>query len=309
MGLLKCVKTGDTCALEPEHLVGRSPRANLQLNASYVSAQHAAIRWLGDAWEVKDLGSRNGTLLDGKPIGAGLTVELRAGATLAFGRAEQEWLLVDDSAPLPILISEDEPGTTVAVDSEVVALPSQDDPWATVFRRNDGLWHLEKEEVVTPLVAGQTFEVRGQRWRFSCPSRIADTSTVDFPELIARRMSALRLLLRVSSNEEHVELYARRGVEDVDLGSRSHHYLLLHLARQRLDDLRQGVVDGEAGWVYRDALLSALKIDREYLNISIFRIRKQFEGAGFHDAVNIVERRPDTQQLRIGTPLIDIEPT
>jgi hypothetical protein len=42
------------------------------------------------------------------------------------------------------------------------------------------------------------------------------------------------------------------------------------------------------------------------LNIEVFRIRRQFAAAGVVDAANIVERRPRTRQLRIGTGRVSI---
>ena len=161
--------------------------------------------------------------------------------------------------------------------------------------------------MVAPLLAGQTFEVSGERWRFCCPTRVSDTSTVDWPEMLAREVKNAQLVLKVSSDEEHVELGVRRNNELVSLGSRSHNYLLLYLARQRLADTEHDVSEGSVGWVYRDELLDALKIDRVHLNIAIFRIRKQFEAAGLHNAAGIIERRPSTQQLRIGVSTVSVE--
>jgi hypothetical protein len=42
------------------------------------------------------------------------------------------------------------------------------------------------------------------------------------------------------------------------------------------------------------------------LNIDVFRIRRHFAAAGIAGAAGIVERRPRTQQLRIGTPHLEI---
>ena len=62
-----------------------------------------------------------------------------------------------------------------------------------------------------------------------------------------------------------------------------------------------------SGWVHREQLLTALRTDRERLNLDVFRIRKQFALAGVRDATNIIERRPDTGQLRIGVGRLAIE--
>ena len=89
MGRLVRTTTGEECLLETEHVVGRSERAALRLDSAFVSSQHASLRWLGDGWELKDLGSRNGTAVDGTPVAPGQAVRLRAGMSISFGRAEQ----------------------------------------------------------------------------------------------------------------------------------------------------------------------------------------------------------------------------
>jgi hypothetical protein len=43
------------------------------------------------------------------------------------------------------------------------------------------------------------------------------------------------------------------------------------------------------------------------LNIDVFRIRGQFAAAGVVDAADILERRPPSRQLRIGTGRLTIE--
>jgi hypothetical protein len=306
MGLLKSVGKDQTSVLESEHIVGRSPRASLRLQVPYVSGQHATIRWTSDGWELKDLGSRNGTLCEGKPLPPGLAIGIRRGVRICFGRNEQAWELADDSPPQPMIIPEDNPDQGIVVDSDVIALPTQQKPWATVFRWKDGSFRLEKEEQVCTLVGGQTFELQGQRWRFSCPANTSRTSTVDWPAISESSVDGAALYFSVSPDEEHVELHLRQGARQQSLGSRAHNYLLLFLARHRLADTAHGVDASSSGWVYREELMSALKLDREQLNLAIFRIRKQFETAGVSEAAGIIERRPDTQQLRIGVPRLEV---
>jgi len=49
-------------------VVGRSSRADLVLSDRFLSRQHARFYREGDAWMVEDLGSRNTTLLNGRPV-------------------------------------------------------------------------------------------------------------------------------------------------------------------------------------------------------------------------------------------------
>ena len=47
--------------------VGRDPQCGLVLEDRRVSKRHARLRWTGDSWEVEDLGSKNGTTVNGRP--------------------------------------------------------------------------------------------------------------------------------------------------------------------------------------------------------------------------------------------------
>ncbi|MGI6032306.1 MAG: FHA domain-containing protein [Coriobacteriales bacterium] len=49
-------------------VVGRAPGADIVIPTSYVSARHARFSVSGDSLLVEDLGSTNGTLLNGRPI-------------------------------------------------------------------------------------------------------------------------------------------------------------------------------------------------------------------------------------------------
>jgi len=51
--------------------VGRAPPCALRIDERFVSARHAILRWTGERWDLKDLGSRNGTYLDGRKIRSG----------------------------------------------------------------------------------------------------------------------------------------------------------------------------------------------------------------------------------------------
>lgn len=49
-------------------IVGRSPGADIVIGAGYVSARHARFTLMGQNLFVEDLGSTNGTTVNGKPI-------------------------------------------------------------------------------------------------------------------------------------------------------------------------------------------------------------------------------------------------
>ena len=48
--------------------IGRDPASDIQLPVRLVSRNHAQIRWLDGCYQLEDLGSKNGTYLNGKPV-------------------------------------------------------------------------------------------------------------------------------------------------------------------------------------------------------------------------------------------------
>jgi hypothetical protein len=65
--------------------IGRSPDCDLPLGDPTVSWLHAELRRTADGWVLVDLGSRNGTRVNGWRADSGFTV--RAGDCVRFGRA------------------------------------------------------------------------------------------------------------------------------------------------------------------------------------------------------------------------------
>jgi FHA domain len=308
MGLLQHIATKEAITLEPEFLVGRRPVAELHLDQAFVSSQHASIRWTGDVWELRDLSSRNGTLLNGAAIRPGQGMRLKKGDQIAFGSPEQTWELVDDSEPRAMVVPLDARGEPIFAEGDMLPLPSQESPSDTLFRGSDGVWYLEREDAVVMLRPQMIFESTHRRYRFSCPELVTDTSTANFPEFVRGELARLKLLFRVSRDEEYVEISAIRDGRRDELPVRNFNYLLLLLARQRLTDAEAKLSELASGWVDQEQFIESIKSSPERLSIDIFRIRRQFAGIGVADAAKIVERRPSTKQLRIGVADVQIDP-
>lgn len=296
--------TGERRLLEAEHFVGRGAGCSLCISARYVSAQHALVRWNGARWEVKDLASRNGTFVDGTKVKAGTELPIRTGSRVAFGRADQEWELEDEGPPIPMAVPLDG-GPPVLGQDDLIVLPSAEDPRVTLYRNAEGSWTLEQPtESSAPIASLQTFEVDGRRFRFCSAQNFLKTSLTDLQ--MEPEVRNLRLSFAVSRDEEHVQLTVIGPSGTHDLGARSRHYLLLTLARQRMADAAQGLPDTSCGWVYQEDLARDPSMTGSQLNIDVFRIRAQFGAINVTDAANIVERRPRTRQLRIGTGHLSI---
>jgi DNA-binding winged helix-turn-helix (wHTH) protein len=67
-----------------ENIIGRDEAATVRLDDAMVSRRHARILVSDSHVLIEDLGSKNGTFIDGQPIAAG-QVPLRHGTRLAFG--------------------------------------------------------------------------------------------------------------------------------------------------------------------------------------------------------------------------------
>jgi hypothetical protein len=67
---------------QPRVILGRSRDADYRVNDPNVSRRHAMIYWEDGRLYLKDLGSTNGTLLNGRPVSTGL---LASGDTISVG--------------------------------------------------------------------------------------------------------------------------------------------------------------------------------------------------------------------------------
>jgi DNA-binding winged helix-turn-helix (wHTH) protein len=87
-------KAGRALLGEGEHVLGRDPELPVCLEASSVSRRHALIRVSRDGAVLEDLGSKNGTLLDGRrisgPANLGERAEIRVGPFKLALRAMRE---------------------------------------------------------------------------------------------------------------------------------------------------------------------------------------------------------------------------
>jgi|HubBroStandDraft_1064217.scaffolds.fasta_scaffold24863_2 hypothetical protein len=304
MGSIREISTGRTRLLEPEHLIGRAPTCALCLDELYVSAQHALMRWTQERWELKDLGSRNGTFLDGTRLSAGEVYSVTVGSRLAFGKLVQQWELADESSPSVMVVPLDgrEP---VVIEGDLLALPSSEDPQVTIYR-SEGSWVLEKaDDSIAPITNQQTFEVAGSVWRFCCADNTSKTWLTHSPSM-GVEVRHLQLSFSIPSDRGDTHLEMTWGGRAVDMGTRAHNSLLLALARRRLEDAAEGLPETSCGWMYQEDLSQEPGLEFPQLNSDVFRIRKQFAAAGVLDAANVIERRPRTRQLRIGTSRISI---
>jgi hypothetical protein len=303
MATIRAISCERVQVLEADHTVGRLPNSSLVLDQTYVSKRHAILHYSGERWEIRDLGSRNGSYVNGQPVKAGVDVPLMRGFRISFGKLEQEWEFVDDGPPLVMAVPLGG-GEPVTLEGEMLALPSPDDPQVTIYTNTQGAWVLEQPDSITEIANQQTFEVGRRIFRFSCPDKISKTALADADTDL--RVEHLHLLFSVSRDEEFVQLRVACGAMQFDLGSRQHNYLLLTLARKRQQDAAEGIPETACGWIYLEDLAHDRTMVPPQLNIDVFRIRKQLEAIGVIDPANMIERRPRTKQIRVGVSRFSI---
>ncbi|WP_146009927.1 hypothetical protein [Janthinobacterium sp. ROICE36] len=113
--------------------------------------------------------------------------------------------------------------------------------------------------------------------------------------MITAAIRTVRPIFRftVSRDEEHVNLIIEDGGRLFDLGERIHHYALLILVRQHMQDVRGGLDSGSCGWIDCTDLAKMLGLDLCHLNVQIFRLRRQILASGLPPAqgLSFIERR------------------
>lgn len=296
MGRLRASQSNESRTLEAYSLVGRGPTCGVVLKDERVSYEHACLKYVTKGWALRDLGSTNGTWLNGHKVTAGTDVVLRVGDNIAFGESALVWQLEDAEPPEPMAVAvlSGEPATLT---DGVILLPSAENPAASIFRSADGGWTLEASDRVRALEPGEVFELDGTSFRFSCPNEWQATAKIQRIRLVTESV----LHFDVSDDEEHVSLSVECDGERMPLGRSNAYYFLLTLARLRNADQRAHR-DSEAGWTHRDELMDLLKCGEQQLNVWVFRVRAKFASKDFLDYASIVERRDGSGQLRIGVP-------
>ena len=75
---------GTTFALQSVNQVGRHRDCTIMIDEPFVSAEHAELAYDNGRWWLRDLGSTNGTFINGKRVGVATGV--RPGDIVQFGR-------------------------------------------------------------------------------------------------------------------------------------------------------------------------------------------------------------------------------
>lgn len=282
-----------------ETTLGRSRRSDIPIQETWVSSQHTAIRWNAQGWEVRDLGSRNGTTLNGRTLGPSTWHALVRNDVLTLGHATERWTLIDDSQP--VAFAESARGRVVAVDG-ALELPSADAPEVEVYVDDAGRWHALRGDEEWAVSDGDLLAIGDSEWTLHVPEVLVATR-----DQRAKVVTTSKVVFLVSQDFEDIELEVHTAIGVDHFKHQAHNWLLLELARARLTD---GAEDPstvtEHGWCYRPDLADKLKIKKANFNMSVYRARHMFRARDFIDADEACQHRPGAGTVRLGFADIEI---
>ncbi len=300
MARLRRDADGTEVPLFHDALAGRAEDAVVPLGSQWASTRHASFQWSGKGWSLRDLGSRNGTMVGGSRVPAGGAVLLIRGMHVAFGAPEEAWTLVDDRPPQAAATSLVDGAAEEQVDGRI-HLPSPEDAQLIVYEHPSLGWMLERADgSLDRAEHGQLLTASGGVWRLHLVQSAQTTERAapgPDPEDCTLRLT-------VSADEEHVDAELLVGEEVLSLKDSVHWYIVLQLARARLADAGGGELpDKEHGWVYRDEFCEQLRLSRTKLNVDLHRLRQILAKVGVDE---LIERRSSSGQLRLAFERVEI---
>ena len=295
MAYLRNLETSEKLYLFSHHTFGRRLElVDTPLPQAEISKIHAAIEWNGQEWQIRDLG-RNGTWLDQAKLNPAENTPLALNQQINFAKLPHySWVVEDLSPPCNLLVGLNAASPTESL-SNYHLLPNTKDPIAALaFSHEQGSWHLEAlnpnepntydyNEVEIP--ANGTISIGKYQWQLFLNAEQAQTLDQQYDQVQAENCA---FHFEVSLDEEHTLLNLENQHQKISLGERSHHYLLLHLARVKAEHAKQGIDEKSQGWINNEQLSRELGIDVPHINIQIFRARKQISDA-FPDMLGLSE--------------------
>jgi len=262
----------------------------LRLQSRRCSSEHASLGWHSGRWVLRDLGSSNGTTVDGRALSSRDRFVLSAGQQLRFGGDGDVWTVNDVEPPEPCAVLLGAQRYCWGHETLLV-LPSSDAPEASVFMQGTE-WQIDNGDEILRPESGDLLPLQSGWWRLflpelsSCQSNATTSNSLDMALLeLTFLVNAERVLLRVAQGSAEVQLPCRAALQT-----------LLALARLRM---HSKVPEPDAGWVSTAELAEMRDSSQEKVNVDIHRLRKLFQDVGIQNAAHIIER-DDAKRLRIG---------
>ena len=292
--------------LKKYHLFGRLHNAvDTYLADPTVSRLHFSLEYSEGTWYLVDY-SKNGTWVNRNRVTKNEKIPLEAGDSISVcGEEECTFTLVQVGTPLDMLCrrnSEDSP-ILETTELKVGQLDCAEAKEPVQVGREAESWVIQHPDNKQVLSDGGWVSINDSMWQACINLMSSNTLELDTNKL---ELKDLKLQLNTSFDEENIsgKIISYQG--QVDLPVRSHNYLLLLLSRQRLQDQSLNIDSTECGWVYMDNLMQMLGVSETFINIQIYRARKQMEALldNMIEGKQIIERRAG--QVRIGFSTLSV---
>lgn len=290
-------------------LIGRAPSNDVVLSDDQVSWHHAAVWIEAGKVHVRDMGSRNGTSLNGERI-RGL-VKMGESDVVMLGTTTELRLrpASEPSEPVTLLVEQIEAGIRIPMRSDRFTIGSAADAdlrvvdapalAATLLVEPDGEVLLATEDSSLALHSGQVFEVAGHRLRVvELPFTHAPTVEPEhsrYPYQLAVTLNG------VTGPEATLRDDGKQIVYWVQAENRA--ILLYLLARKLRDDLEAGTaLPDDAGWATDEEVSVGVwgkggPSDSNNLHVLVYRLRKELKRAGFDPW--FIEKRRRALRVRL----------
>lgn len=300
--------------LSPQPLsIGRGPTNEVILVDDAASARHLRVWTTPAGVRVEDLGSRNGTWMNGERLAGecGLAAgdELRIGATVrmrvvAVPMGEGAVPEIEDMETGVRHRFRSDRLTLAAAPTADIQVPGAEEGCAVFVERDGAVW-LGREDDVIPLRVGEVFAVGGRRFRLGVSvAEPGVTRELLLPHELppTRYPYALDVRLDGPTGPE-ARFHDPRSGNTLALVADNPALMVYVLARQHLADRTAGTPPADRGWV-ADAEL-ALGIwgraeairQASNLNVLIWRVRRELQAAGFDGWC--LEKRKKHTRLRL----------
>ncbi len=282
MGRLFNLETEQITCLKSWHVFGRDLNvSDTPLYSSLCSRLQCIISFNNNNWIITDK-SKNGSYLNHKLI-SDENRPLSIGDHIGFSENKMQWKVIDASYPKPMLYNAHS-YESIELDS-INILPRESKPELLLTQQGQG-WIVEQGNQIYSISGGDSVCFNGIEWTLFPNDLVQQTITHRLNKKISEPG---KLVFKISLNEENVHLQMNIKNTQFDMGYKSHHQILLYLARYKLSDKKNNLPYNERGWVATDLLLLELGIQANNLNILIYRLRKAFAQIDYPG--NIIERR------------------
>jgi hypothetical protein len=260
--------------LKSYHTIGRYKfNVDTFIDSPGVSRHHAIIELANNKWLIRDV-STNGIWLNDNKIDKNLPYQLSQNDKIDFASPGQNSYVVGSlNNECQYLVSQSNSQNVIEITDQLILPNESDASYIIYFDKLLNYWFLEdlNNNDKQALYDGGLVSLYNEQWLFYSANTAAVTKHIE----CKRKVQSCSLIINVSQDEESTQLSVKANDHTIDLGTRTHHYLVLLLARTRIEDKNANLESTQQGWMYRDDLVKALGIQTNHMNIMVHRIRKQ----------------------------------